>query len=195
MSLLKQPISDVPHSDSHSTTRNGETDRGGLMPGSKGSLVRHVSEAIATFAALGITTEQMEPLFQLQEVLGGTAPRANKAPTDNRREQPASDIILGRACAIIDLFIFSGKTPEEAAQTVTRQLASTEVFLSEQGGDSRAWKRLLNYRNLLLHGSQSQRTESREAYIQLKNDLRQIPPEKRIQVALEERLWDRRGGS
>jgi hypothetical protein len=54
---------------------------------------------------------------------------------------------MARASAIIDVLVQSGQTPDHSAQTVTRQLLAVGIQLPECGGDVRAWKRLLNWRN------------------------------------------------
>lgn len=151
-----------------------------------------VAETIVTLVARGIAAQELEPLFRLQDALRGLTPSSLDMPADRRRGLPASEILLGRACAIIDLFIFAGASPDEAAQAVTRQLTAAGVRFPEEGGDARAWKRLLNYRTRLLHGSKHQLIEVREAYIELKNKLSDIPADRRIQLALEQYLWDRR---
>ena len=66
-------------------------------------------------------------------------------------EMKASEVLLARASAIIDVMVQGGQTPEQAAQVITRQLMAVEIEVPENGGDMRAWKRLLSFRNTLIH--------------------------------------------
>lgn len=102
----------------------------------------------------------------------------------------ASEELMARASAVIDLLIQSGQSPEHAAQTITRQLLSVGIQLPECGGDVRAWKRLLNWRNNLIHYKRA--GHAWDVYCAFKEGLADIPPDKRIQVAVGERLWDQR---
>jgi len=164
----------------------------GAVPGSRAELLGLVAEAIARLSARGIARDDLEPLHRLREAIGGLAPSGFDASNERRRNEPASEVLLARACAIIDLFILAGATPEEATQAVTRQLNATGVRLPEGGGDPRAWKRLVHFRKLLLHGSKSHHAEAREAYEDLKKRLAAIPAEHRVELALAHHLWDRR---
>lgn len=107
-----------------------------------------------------------------------------------RGEMKASEDLLARASAIVDLLVQSGDSPEHACQAITRQLLSVGIQLPESGGDARAWKRLMNWRNSLIHHKRS--GPAWDAYCAFKEQLAHIPPEKRIQMAVGERLWDQR---
>lgn len=110
---------------------------------------------------------------------------------DGRRgELKASEELMARASAIIDLLVHSGHSTEHAAQVITRQLLSVGIQLPECGGDARAWKRLDNWRNNLIHYKRS--GPAWDAYCAFKEQLAHIPPDKRLQVAVGERLWDQR---
>lgn len=110
---------------------------------------------------------------------------------DGRRgEMRASEDLMARASAIVDLLVHSGDSPEHACQVITRQLLSVGIQLPESGGDARAWKRLMNWRNALIHYKRSGRAW--DVYCAFKEQLAHIPPEKRIQTAVGERLWDQR---
>ncbi|RMF00718.1 MAG: hypothetical protein D6773_11045, partial [Alphaproteobacteria bacterium] len=78
--------------------------------------------------------------------------------------------------------------------TVSQQLALAGVTIPE-GGDRRAWKRLLIFRNHLLHGSRQRHHEARDAYLAFKKELSAIPAEQRVQLALKRPLWDQRNAS
>lgn len=107
-----------------------------------------------------------------------------------RGEMKASEDLMARACAIIDVLVQSGQSPEQAAQVITRQLLSVGIQLPEHGGDSRAWKRLDNWRNNLIHHKRS--GPAWDVYCAFREQLAHIPPEKRLQMAVGERLWDQR---
>jgi len=110
---------------------------------------------------------------------------------DGRRgEMRASEDLMARASAIVDLLVHSGNSPENACQVITRQLLSVGIQLPESGGDARAWKRLMNWRNALIHYKRSGRAW--DVYCAFKEQLADIPPEKRIRMAVGERLWDQR---
>ena len=84
----------------------------------------------------------------------------------------------------------SGDTPEHASQVITRQLMALEIELPEHGGDVRAWKRLLSFRNTLIHYMPE--GPIRESYNSFKEQLSGIPPDQRLRRAVGEKLWDRR---
>jgi hypothetical protein len=110
---------------------------------------------------------------------------------DGRRgEVKASEDLMARASAIIDVLVQSGQTPDHSAQTVTRQLLAVGIQLPECGGDVRAWKRLLNWRNQLIHYTRA--GQAWDDYCAFKEQLAHIPPDKRLRVAVGERLWDQR---
>ncbi len=110
---------------------------------------------------------------------------------DGRRgEVKVSDDLMARASAIIDVLVQSGQTPDHSAQTITRQLLSVGIQLPESGGDVRAWKRLLNWRNNLIHYKRA--GHAWDVYCAFKEELADIPPDKRMRVAVGERLWDQR---
>lgn len=97
---------------------------------------------------------------------------------------------MARACAIVDLLVHGGDSPEHACQVITRQLLSVGIQLPESGGDARAWKRLMNWRNTLIHYKRA--GPAWDVYCAFKEQLADIPPEMRIRMAVGERLWDQR---
>jgi len=110
---------------------------------------------------------------------------------DGRRgEVKASEDLMARASAIVDLLVHSGDNPEHACQVITRQLLSVGIQLPESGGDARAWKRLMNWRNTLIHYKRA--GHAWDVYCAFKEQLADIPPEMRIRTAVGERLWDQR---
>lgn len=105
-------------------------------------------------------------------------------------EVKASEDLMARASAIVDLLVHSGDSPEHACQVITRQLLSVGIQLPECGGDARAWKRLMNWRNTLIHYKRA--GHAWDIYCAFKEQLADIPPEMRIRTAVGERLWDQR---
>lgn len=132
----------------------------------------------------------MGPLFRLQDALEGFAPPSPDTPAGQEGERFATETLLGRACAVVDLVIIAGNAPEKAAQTVARQLSARNIRFPDDGGDVRAWKRLLKFRMNLVHGSKTQLTEAREAYQGFKNTLSEVPVDHRVQFALDEYIQD-----
>ena len=107
-----------------------------------------------------------------------------------RGEVKASEDLMARASAIIDVLVQSGQTPDHSAQTIARQLLSVGIELPESGGDARAWKRMLYWRNNLIHYKRA--GYAWDVYCAFKEELADIPPDKRLRVAVGERLWDQR---
>ncbi len=125
---------------------------------------------------------------------GAAVPPRLPRGEDKRGENvEASDEVLARASAIIDVLVQAGHTPEHAAQVITRQLLSVGVELPEAGGDARAWKRLFNWRNRLIHHSRS--GPAWYVYCKFRDELAHIPPDQRLRHAIGEKLWDRRKDS
>ncbi len=102
----------------------------------------------------------------------------------------ASDAVLARASAIIDVLVQGGQTPEQASQVITRQLMAVGIQLPVSGGDARAWKRLLYWRNNLIHHKRE--GPAWDAYCAFKEQLGDIPPVERLSIATGEQLWDMR---
>ncbi len=107
-----------------------------------------------------------------------------------RGEVKASEDLMARASAIIDVLVQSGQTPDHSAQTIARQLLSVGIELPESGGDARAWKRMLYWRNNLIHYKRA--GYAWDVYCAFKEELAGIPPDRRLRVAVGERLWDQR---
>ncbi|MDJ0514321.1 MAG: hypothetical protein QNJ62_12850 [Methyloceanibacter sp.] len=155
---------------------------------------------MAELAADGVPAEDLKPLAELETTMGALALGAPERPAaahglpehqrDRRRKAPPSDTLLARAAAIIDLLVKDGQGDEGAAQRVMRHLLLAGVPAPTQGGDSRGWHRLLEYRNTLLQGGGSD--EARAEYAAFGRELNGIPAAQRVNDALTERLWDRR---
>ncbi|GBE44425.1 MAG TPA: hypothetical protein ENH05_03000 [Rhizobiales bacterium] len=174
-------------------------------------LVQLVEETIRTLYERGVAAVDLAPLVKLHDavkaqnaaqgacakpeahaaITGGSGELSGHYDRDGRRgELEASDDVMARAGAIIDVLVQGGDTPEHAAQVITRQLLAAGIHLPISGGDARAWKRLLNWRNNLIHYKRE--GFAWDAYCSFKEKLAHIPPEDRLRLAIGERLWDLR---
>ena len=113
-----------------------------------------------------------------------------ETPREQRRGSPPSSTLLARASVLIDLLVRAGKDESEAAQTVMRQLLAVGVPAPAKGGDSRGWRRLLEFRNTLLKGGGPE--DAKYEYRTFAHELEGIPAADRVKRVLNERLWDRR---
>lgn len=150
-----------------------------------------VNAAINEMRAKGIADSDLATLHRLKRALDEVfPPDPQHLKKDERQGHPASDEIMARASALIDLLIRGGETSANAAQSVARQLIASGVALPEVGGDVRGWKRLLDWREHLLYGSRYNHVKSE--YQRFKEELETIPTDQRLRRAVGERLWDRR---
>jgi len=179
-----------------------------------GLSVKCLHAVIAELAANGVSSEDLQPLADLEGhvdridrrkvteqaadpvpslALNHEASETSsplESPRDKRRGAPPSATLLARASVLIDLLVRSGRDEPEAAQTVMRQLMAAGVPAPAQGGDSRGWRRLLEFRNALLLGLGPE--DARHEYRSFAHDLEAIPPAERVSRLLDDRLWDRR---
>ena len=175
------------------------------------NLVSLVEETMRTLHGKGVPLEDLAPLVKLHDAVSALnqtqgADATQPAPSGEADIPPAqsghfirearlgeikaSEVLLARASAIIDVMVQGGQTPEQAAQVITRQLMAVEIEVPENGGDARAWKRLLSFRNTLIH--YIQKGPVRNAYSAFKEQLSGIAPDQRLRRAVGEQLWDRR---
>jgi len=178
-----------------------------------------VEETIRTLYDKGIAAADLAPLVKLHDavkapsapsaapvnpavpaipaapatVAGHLATSRLTGPYDRegrRGEVKASEDLMARASAIIDVLVQSGQSPESSAQTIARQLMGVGIELPKSGGDVRAWKRMLYWRNNLIHYKRA--GYAWDVYCAFKEELSDIPPDRRLRVAVGERLWDQR---
>jgi len=147
---------------------------------------------ITQLAADGVRAEDLQPLVDLQGHLGAGKRVQPQSPVecDRRFGSAPSPILLARAAAVIDLLVKAGQDESEAARSVMRRLVAAGVPPPEKGGDARGWRRLLEWRNSLLHGVGPE--EAKHEYRTFAREFEAIPPAERAQRVLDERLWDRR---
>jgi hypothetical protein len=97
---------------------------------------------------------------------------------------------MARVSAVIDLLVRAGYDEGEAAQIIMRRLIGAGVAAPAKGGDSRGWKRLLEWRADLLYGLASK--EGKIEYEGFTQELEKIPAGERVQRVLDSKMWDRR---
>ncbi len=170
-----------------------------------------VDETIRTLSEKGIAAIDLAPLFKLREAVraqdnpesaGASAPApasdsaVRGAPAkhydskERRSTEEVSDALMARVSAIIDVLVQGGQTPEQAAQVITRQLLAVGDKLPSSGGDARAWKNVLYWRNNLIHHKRD--GAAWDVYCAFKEELANIPPADRLRIAFGEQLWDKR---
>jgi hypothetical protein len=152
--------------------------------------VKCLQAVIAELAADGVSPEDLQPLADLEGTVAGKAPAEPKARRDRRHSAAPSGIVLARASATIDLLVKAGQDEAEAAQTVMRRLMAAGIPPPAQGGDSRGWRRLLEFRNTLAGGGGT--ADDKYEYRTFTREIEAIPPAERVNRVLEDRLWDRR---
>ena len=163
-------------------------------PGDKAALgLKCLQAVIGQLISEGVSQEDLQPLSDLESFVG--EPKAGgTGPTERRRDRrhgsPPSETLLARAAVIIDLLVRAGHDEAEAAQTVMRRLIVAGVPAPTRGGDSRGWRRLLEFRNTLLQGGGSE--DAKFEYETFAHEIEAIPPTERVDRVLNERLWDRR---
>ncbi|MEQ1576314.1 MAG: hypothetical protein ABL894_01560 [Hyphomicrobium sp.] len=113
---------------------------------------------------------------------------------DRRKDlQAANPQVMARVCAVIDILVAAGFSPDHAAQTVTRQLMTRKLMLPEEGGDSRGWKRVQIWRHRLTTlGRAHPQFEASQSF---KNELIAAYGAGVANKALTQALWDRRSNS
>lgn len=149
-----------------------------------------LNAVIAELAAEGVPPEDLQPLVDLESHIGVMGGQRKELPRERRRGASPSPVLLARAAAVIDLLVKGGHDESEAAQTVMRRLVAAGVPAPAQGGDARGWRRLLEWRNTLLHGYGPE--EAKLEYRAFTEELEAIPPAERIKRVFDEKLWDRR---
>ncbi|HUU25446.1 MAG TPA: hypothetical protein VMW68_07790 [Methyloceanibacter sp.] len=170
--------------------------------GDKTSLsIKCLQAVIAELEADGVSAEDLQPLADLEGLAAGgvgaaaspsssTSPSATETKRDRRHSSAPSETLLARAAVLIDLLVRSGQDESEAAQSVMRRLMAAGVPAPARGGDSRGWRRLLEFRHTLLHGGGPE--DAKFEYRTFAREIDAIPAAERVSRVLDERLWDRR---
>jgi diguanylate cyclase (GGDEF)-like protein len=109
--------------------------------------------------------------------------------TDRRQNDPPSDVLLARVCAVIDLLVASGLSQETAAELMTEKMMMTGIPAPAALGLTFC-QRLLSWRNDLALNRTS--AESRGEYEYFTAEIHEVPPQERIERVIGKSLWDRR---
>lgn len=166
----------------------------GDEPGDAAALgLKCLQAVVAELSSEGVSPEDLQPLADLQAMLAGPKPQEAAHRRDRRHGTAPSQTLLARASVVIDLLVRGGQDEPEAAQNVMRRLMLAGVPAPARGGDSRGWRRLLEFRDTLLKGGGSD--EAKFEYQTFARELEAIPPGERVDRVLDERLWDRRRAS
>jgi len=169
--------------------------------------IKCLQAVIAELEADGVSAEDLRPLADLEGLVArgerraaspspspspstSTSPSPTETKRDRRHSSAPSEILLARAAVLIDLLVRSGQDENEAAQSVMRRLMAAGVPAPARGGDSRGWRRLLEFRHTLLHGGGPE--DAKHEYRIFAREIDAIPPAERVSRVLDERLWDRR---
>lgn len=119
---------------------------------SKPAILRDYVELVAHYlAGQGRGPALAAPLFDMAAALEDGNP--HETARDERRDglRDASDEMLGRVSASVDVLISAGYSLDHACQIVTRQMIARGVR-PPQGGDARAWRNVQAWRHKLLGG-------------------------------------------
>jgi hypothetical protein len=154
--------------------------------------IKCLDAVIAQLSEEGVSAEDLQPLAALEALLRRmkVEERPQSAAANRRKGRPPSDTLLARASAVIDLLIKAGYDESKAAQTVMRLLMAAGVPAPLKGGDARGWRRLLEWRASLVHGTVS--PEARAEFEDFTQEIEAIPAQERVKRVLDDQLWDRR---
>ena len=109
-----------------------------------------------------------------------------KLMAERRRRRSASDQILARACAVIDLLVRSGYGEAHAIKAVAARMQAADILSPDKASDVRDPKSLERWRDNLLGGRASE-----AACVEYRHCARQLEGTP-ARAALDEELWDRR---
>lgn len=101
-----------------------------------------------------------------------------------------SATLLARVSIAMDALIGNGHTAEQAAQILARQLVRAGANLPSEGGDPRAWRRLLIWRERLL--ALKRPAEAWAAYQDQKSALASEPRSAVLAAVNDGSLWNQR---
>ena len=143
---------------------------------------------------LSENSDDQKILAPLLDLVPFIAEADAKLPFEERRNSSAtpSDALMVRVVAAVELLEDCGYSWETAAQHVTRQMVRAGAALPP-GGDPRAWKRLLFWRDRLLHLRNT--SPAWPLYQAFKTEIGLMPREAAVAAATDGRLWNLRSGS
>lgn len=102
----------------------------------------------AMLDSAGLCDEERAPLREIAEVLRQNGGVGDDGDPDLRW---ADD--YARESAQVSYLILTGVGEAEAAQRVARDMVRRKIPLPQHGGDARGWRRLLEFRDRLRHGT------------------------------------------
>jgi diguanylate cyclase with GGDEF domain len=111
-------------------------------------------------------------------------------PRERRCGQPASEGLLARVCAVIDLLIASGFGEETAVQVLAQKMVSAGIPFPKNAQSEKWDDYLMAWRTAFLEGIASD-----QASVEYRNAIaaiNSIPPNDRLDCVLESDLWNRR---
>jgi len=118
-------------------------------------------------------------------------PRPSPEIRDRRERQPASDALIARVCAVIDLLIASGLDEDVAFEAMSQRLIVADIPVPNDRGATSSWRNYLReQREVLRNGTPTEGalTEYRSVVAALDA----MAPHERVRWALENEVWDRR---
>ncbi len=141
---------------------------------------------------LSETTNDQKILAPLLDLIPFVAEADSRLPFEERRNSSAtaSDELMVRVVTAVEILEDCGYSWEAAAQHVTRQIVRAGAALPAGGGDPRAWKRLLFWRDRLLHLRSA--GAAWPLYEAFKTEVGLMPRERVVSAAIDGRLWNLR---
>lgn len=109
-----------------------------------------------------------------------------KLMAERRRRRSASEQVLARGCAVIDLLIRSGYGEAHAIKAVATRMQATDILSPDKADDVQDWKWLERWRDNLLGGRASEAACAE--YRLCARQLEGTP----ARTTIDEELWDRR---
>lgn len=117
-------------------------------------------------------------------------PRPCQDVRERRNRLPASDELLARVCAVIDLLIASGLSEDVAAQTMSQKMLAAGIPAPKNGKVSSWEESLLAWRAASRNGTGTE--DALREYRKVVAAIESIAPHERVESVLENELWDRR---
>lgn len=134
------------------------------------------------------------PLLDIIEILDHDKDEASASKQMDRRHgvANASDELLAKVAAVVDVLIAAGYSLDHACQIVTRQMITRNVQ-APAGGDARAWRNMLAWRQKLINSKREGPVWS--VYAKFKDDIVRLYGARLAEAAAREAIWDRRAAA